>query len=137
MPDINENALIKVLSDKHLLIATVHFLTFGDNATWNDIFLVYKGDKLAIPINFIDEPGKEPFMAVNDEYAKDGFIGLTFINFSQKNGVWSHTAYNIGKIAGCKLFVRAKITASPSEPKYNEVLMSFYVELDDDADQAG
>jgi hypothetical protein len=126
--DINAKAEVKVISANHVLIASVHFLTFGDDLTDNDLFLTYEGETLAIPVKFMDVPDKEPFMAINDEYASKGIIGLTFINFSNSVGVWNRTAYNIGEIAGQRIYLRAKILSSPGLLKHHEVLLSFYTE---------
>jgi hypothetical protein len=135
MANINSKAEIRVISDEHILIASVHFLTFGDTSTNNDIFLTYEGKTLVIAIKFLDDPDHDPFMALNDEYANNGIIGLTFINFSQSAGVWNRTAYNIGEIAGKSLYLRAKILSSPGQLKHHEVILSFYMEQDNDASE--
>jgi hypothetical protein len=133
--DINAKAEIRAVSNGHILIASAHFLTFGDDSTDNSVFLTYEGETLAIAVNFMDDPNREPFMALNDEFANTGVLGLTFINFSAPDGVWNRTAYNIGKIAGRPLYLRAKILSAPRESNHREVVFSFYVEQSNDTSE--
>ncbi|WP_282012862.1 DUF6864 domain-containing function [Pyramidobacter piscolens] len=104
------------------VIANTHFFTEDLGKT--GIILTYKDFQYAITLTFIE--GDED--RVNIVNINEHSIALVFKRFDSSVGVYVPNLYQIGEIAGEKLFIRARIARPYKDANFREISMTFYVE---------